>query len=99
MASEVVIIVSHDLDPIDAERSAARINGNGARMAQMPGFIDRQLFRPEEGAPSKLVTITRWQSREAYDAWVSHNQANNPNAGTPAPFKAHPPEILTAYNE
>lgn len=34
----------------------------------MPGFIDMQVLRPAEG--NLYVVLTRWKSREAFDAWT-----------------------------
>ena len=35
---------------------------------QMTGFIDLQVLRPSEGRT--YVVLTRWTSREAFDAWT-----------------------------
>ena len=35
---------------------------------QMKGFIDLQVLRPSEGRT--YVVMTRWASREAFDAWT-----------------------------
>jgi heme-degrading monooxygenase HmoA len=35
---------------------------------QMPGFVDLQVLRPSEGRT--YVVMTRWRSREAFDAWT-----------------------------
>ena len=35
---------------------------------QMPGFIDLQVLRPSEGRT--YVVMTRWNSREAFEAWT-----------------------------
>lgn len=36
---------------------------------QMPGFIDLQVLRPSEGRT--YIVMTRWTSREAFDAWTT----------------------------
>ena len=35
---------------------------------QMPGFVDLQVLRPSEGRT--YVVMTRWRSREAFEAWT-----------------------------
>jgi heme-degrading monooxygenase HmoA len=35
---------------------------------QMPGFLDLQVLRPSEGRI--YVVMTRWRSREAFEAWT-----------------------------
>ncbi|HWT02672.1 MAG TPA: antibiotic biosynthesis monooxygenase [Pyrinomonadaceae bacterium] len=35
---------------------------------QVPGFVDLQVLRPSEGRT--YVVMTRWKSREAFDAWT-----------------------------
>lgn len=34
----------------------------------MPGFIDLQVLRPTEG--QTYIVLTRWASRESFDAWT-----------------------------
>jgi heme-degrading monooxygenase HmoA len=48
-----------------------------------PGFVSMEVLRSEgtEGADEVLV-ITRWQSRDAFDAWVGSEEFCTPS--TPA---------------
>ncbi len=89
--SELVAIVTHTVHAGQMAAAAERIHGNGLRMATRPGFLDRRLLAPTDGA-ERLVTVTRWQSQATYDDWVSHNRDHNPHAGTTAPFD--PPNTL-----
>jgi heme-degrading monooxygenase HmoA len=36
---------------------------------QMTGFIDLEVLRPSEGRT--YIVMTRWNSREAFDAWTN----------------------------
>ncbi|MBD0372449.1 MAG: antibiotic biosynthesis monooxygenase [Pyrinomonadaceae bacterium] len=36
---------------------------------QMTGFLDLQVLRPAEGRT--YIVMTRWNSREAFDAWTT----------------------------
>jgi heme-degrading monooxygenase HmoA len=48
-----------------------------------PGFVSMEVLRSEgtEGA-DEVVVITRWQSRDAFDAWVGSEEFCTPS--TPA---------------
>jgi heme-degrading monooxygenase HmoA len=80
-----VAIVSHDVHPGQLEAAQQRVDGNGRRMAEQSGFKSRYLMQPADHS-ERLVTVTIWDSKAAYDAWTAYNKANNPNAGQPAPF-------------
>jgi heme-degrading monooxygenase HmoA len=88
-----VAIVHHDIQPGKLAEAQQRIDGNGYRMAARPGFRLRYLLHPAE-AGDELVTVTVWDSEEAYQDWVSHNRADNPHAGKPAPYIGSPKTSL-----
>src|SRR5262245_38556683 len=94
----LTVLVSHDIHEGKLQAAADRINGNGERMAKQPGFVSRTLYASNGGA-DKVLTITVWESSEAYEAWVAHNRANNPNAGIPAPFGSSPAELFYEYGD
>lgn len=88
-----VAIVHHDIQPGKLSEAQERIDGNGRRMAEQPGYRERYLLQPAGGG-DQLVTVTVWESEESYQAWVAHNRANNPHAGKPAPYVGGPQTTL-----
>ncbi len=52
-------------------------NSKGA-VQDFPGFVSMEVLR-SEGADEVLV-VTRWQSREAFDAWVGSEEFCTPSA-------------------
>ena len=88
-AGTVTAIVSHRVKPGAMAEGVARIRTSGDRMAPFEGFIDRVLLTPTDD-PAVLVTITRWKTLDAYQAWVTHNKAHNPFAGTESPYVETP---------
>jgi len=90
-----VAIVRHMIQPGRLEEAAARINSNGDRMAQRPGFVSRQLLVGLDG-DEELATVTVWEDQAAYDAWVAHNRAANVHAGKPSPYIGNPDTRLYA---
>ena len=66
-------------------RFAARV----AEVDKMPGFEAFELLRPTEGE-TRYFVYTRWDSEEAFQAWVNsdafqrgHAGAGNPHHGKP----------------
>ncbi len=51
-------------------------NSRGA-VQDFPGFVSMEVLR-SEGADEVLV-VTRWQSREAFDAWVGSEEFCTPS--------------------
>ena len=51
-----------------ADRVVEMFANNRGAVQDFPGFVSMEVLRPE-GADEVLV-VTRWQSREAFDAWV-----------------------------
>ena len=54
-------------------------NSRGA-VQDFPGFVSMEVLR-SEGADEVLV-VTRWQSREAFDAWVGSEEFKKAHAGS-----------------
>ena len=50
-------------------------------MRGFPGFVSMEVLR-SEGADEVLV-VTRWQSRDAFDAWVGSEGLYIPSATVP----------------
>lgn len=88
-------IVHHDIQPGKIAEAQERIDGNGYRMAERPGYRERYLLRPT-GGDDVLVTVTVWQDEATYQDWVAYNRANNPHKGKPAPYVGDPKTSL--YN-
>jgi heme-degrading monooxygenase HmoA len=84
-----VAIVHHDIQPGKLAEAQERIDGNGRRMAEQPGYRERYLLH-ESGGGDELVTVTVWESEETYEKWVAHNRANNPHSGKPTPYVGGP---------
>ena len=53
-----------------AEEFEARFAARAGEVAKSPGFEAFELLRPTDDRGVYLV-YTRWESREAFDAWVS----------------------------
>lgn len=90
-----VAIVRHQIQPGKMQAAADRINSNGERMQQRPGFVSRMLLTPVDGS-EELATVTVWEDQDAYDAWVEHNRAANVHAGKESPYVGSP--INAFYN-
>ena len=80
------IEVAEGRGPELEERFAKR----AAEVEQMPGFLGFELLRPTEGE-SRYFVYTRWESEEAFRAWVEspaftrgHAQARADSKGTVA---------------
>jgi heme-degrading monooxygenase HmoA len=59
------IEVPEGMGPMLEERFAARVG----EVEKMPGFLAFELLRPTEGE-SRYFVYTRWESDEAFRAWV-----------------------------
>src|SRR5215213_11532602 len=80
------IEVPEGMGPHLEERFAKR----ASEVAGMPGFLGFELLRPVEGE-SRYFVYTRWESEEAFRAWVEspsftrgHAQAARDSRGTVA---------------
>lgn len=60
------IAVPQGMGPELEQRFAAR----AGQVEQQPGFEEFQLLRPVEGE-TRYFVYTRWESEEAFQAWVS----------------------------
>jgi len=63
------IEVPEGMGPTLEERFAKR----AGEVEQMPGFEEFELLRPIEGE-TRYFVYTRWESEEAFQAWVNSDQ-------------------------
>jgi heme-degrading monooxygenase HmoA len=75
-----------------AELLEQRFAARAGEVEKMPGFLGFELLRPT-GGDDRYFVYTRWETEEAFQAWVSseaftkgHAQAQDPNA---APAASH----------
>jgi len=70
----------------EAERLVGRFRNRAGMVDNQPGFMGFELLKGE----GECVSVTRWASREALDAWMgsqAHAQAHG--AGSPSGGSAH----------
>lgn len=61
----------------------ARFSARAGEVEQMPGFESFELLRPIEGE-SRYFVYTRWESEEAFQAWIESPAFTRGHAGPPA---------------
>jgi heme-degrading monooxygenase HmoA len=88
-ATPLIAVVFHQAKEGMFHDAAARVAGNGERMAQAPGFISRELLMEASGL-EEVATITKWASVDLYEQWVAFNRASNPHPGSPTPYLGSP---------
>jgi len=49
-----------------------RFASSRGAVQEFPGFVSMEVLRSEEA--DEVLVITRWQSREAFDAWVGSEE-------------------------
>jgi heme oxygenase (staphylobilin-producing) len=52
-------------------------NSRGA-VRDFPGFVSMEVLRSEDA--DEVLVVTRWQSREAFGAWVGSEEFRTPSA-------------------
>jgi heme-degrading monooxygenase HmoA len=87
----VVKINAIEVAPGRGPELEERFAGRAAEVETMPGFESFELLRPVEGE-TRYFVYTRWQSEEAFRAWVEssaftrgHAQAARDRGGPVAP--------------
>lgn len=65
------------------EALEARFSARAGEVENMPGFEGFELLRPVEGE-SRYFVYTRWESEEAFQAWVESPAFTRGHAGPPA---------------
>ncbi|MDP6823604.1 MAG: antibiotic biosynthesis monooxygenase [Dehalococcoidia bacterium] len=61
----------------------ARFGARAGEVEKMPGFEGFELLRPIEGE-TRYFVYTRWESEEAFQAWVTSEAFTRGHAGPPA---------------
>jgi heme-degrading monooxygenase HmoA len=91
------IEVAPDKGPMLEERFAKR----ASEVESMPGFLGFELLRPVEGE-TRYFVYTRWESEEAFRAWVEsdaftrgHAQARADSDAPPTQTVAHGSSLLS----
>jgi heme oxygenase (mycobilin-producing) len=86
----VVKINAIEVAPGKGPELEQRFARRAAEVESMPGFLGFELLRPVEGE-SRYFVYTRWESEEAFRAWVEspaftrgHAQAARDSGGTVA---------------
>jgi heme oxygenase (mycobilin-producing) len=86
----VVKINAIEVAPGKGPELEERFKRRAAEVESMPGFLGFELLRPVEGE-SRYFVYTRWESEEAFRAWVEspaftrgHAQAARDSSGTVA---------------
>ena len=63
-----IVIVHHHVRPGMTDKALARIDGNGDRMADVPGFLFRHRMVAKNDAMI-ISTVTGWTQEAAFDMW------------------------------
>jgi heme-degrading monooxygenase HmoA len=66
----VVKINAIEVAPERAAMLEERFANRAGEVERMPGFLGYELLRPVDGE-SRYFVYTRWESEEAYQAWVT----------------------------
>ncbi len=63
-----IVVVRHQVKPGMIDKATARIDGNGDRMAELPGFLFRHRMVAKTD-PLIVSTVTAWAAEANFDAW------------------------------
>ncbi len=63
-----IVIVRHHVKPHMVDQAHARIDGNGDRMAEVPGFLFRHRM-VDKNDPLIMSTITAWTDEASFEVW------------------------------
>lgn len=77
----IVAVVQHFVKPGMIETAQRRIDANGDRMAEMPGFLFRHAMISADD-PCKLVTFTAWESLDHHEGWQERQRADAASRAT-----------------
>ena len=79
----VTLIADHWLKAENAERGGDIFSKNTERLKSGKGFVSRLVIRSLED-PTKITTVTTWETREDYDAFMKEleegRRKRDPNA-------------------
>ena len=60
-----------------ADRVVGRFRESRGNVQSFPGFISMEVLRAEAG--DEVLDVTRWQDRDAFDAWVHSEEVSPPS--------------------
>jgi heme-degrading monooxygenase HmoA len=66
-----------------------RFRTRHGEVERMPGFLGFELLRPTDGE-SRYFVYTRWESEEAFRAWIESDAFTRGHAGGPSAGAARP---------
>lgn len=94
----VVKINAIEVAPENGPKLEERFANRASEVEKMPGFLGFELLRPVEGE-TRYFVYTRWESEEAFQAWVQssaftrgHAQASQDRGEKPV---AHGSSVLS----
>ena len=64
-----IVLVRHQVKPGMIDKANARIDGNGDRMAELPGFVFRHRMIAKND-PLLVSTVTGWADEASFDNWT-----------------------------
>lgn len=68
----IAITNSLPVKPGAVEEIVERFAGSESHVQGFPGFVSMEVLRSEDA--TEVLVITRWESREAFDAWVGSEE-------------------------
>ena len=77
----IVVMLHMPADDAAAERMITAFKQRSREVDQMPGFRGFQVLRDEQ--QTELVTVTTWDSREAFEQWRSSQQMARAHSSAP----------------
>lgn len=77
----VVRINAISVTPDRADDLEARFRDRVGEVEEMSGFLGFELLRPTKG-DDRYFVYTRWESEEAFEAWVTSDAFRRGHAGT-----------------
>jgi heme-degrading monooxygenase HmoA len=78
VAGEFVAIVSHMTAPEHLDAVLERVAMNGALMDGQPGMLDRMAVTRRVDDEIEVLSVTRWESEAAHDAYRDDKPALPP---------------------
>jgi heme-degrading monooxygenase HmoA len=81
----ILVIVHHQVKPGLADAAVQRIDDNGTRMAQVPGYLFRYRLVAKDD-PLRISTVTGWTGEECYRNWISRRDASRGGAPAESPY-------------
>ena len=78
----IIVIVNHHIKPGMIDAAARRIDHNGDRMSQLPGYLFRYRMVSNKD-PLKISTITAWELQAHYDGWLQVRGERKANGTSP----------------